>query len=111
VGRGGHQSYCYLLSEGDSLQARERLGVMERTSDGFVLAEADLALRGPGDFFGTRQSGLPELKVARLADTPLLAEARAQAEWLWSKDPYLTRLEHAALRERVFLFWQGLMAH
>jgi ATP-dependent DNA helicase RecG len=111
VGRGEHQSYCYLLSESDSLQARERLGVMERTSDGFALAEADLALRGPGDFFGTRQSGLPELKVARLADTPLLAEARAQAEWLWSKDPYLTRLEHAALRERVFLFWQGLMAH
>ncbi len=111
VGRGAHQSYCYLLSQEASAQARERLSVMERTTDGFELAEADLALRGPGDFFGTRQSGLPELKVARLADTTLLVEARSQAEWLWSIDPYLRSLEHAPLRERVFLFWQGLMAH
>lgn len=91
--------------------ARERLAVMERTTDGFALAEADLQLRGPGDFFGTRQSGLPELKVAKLGDAPLLTEARAQAEWLWAQDPYLRKLEHAALRERVFVFWREFMAH
>ena len=93
------------------MQARERLAVMERTTDGFALAEADLRLRGPGDFFGTRQSGLPALKVARLADVALLAEARAQAEWLWARDPYLNSLEHRALREQVYLFWQDFVAH
>ena len=84
---------------------------MASTTDGFAIAERDLELRGPGDFFGTRQSGLPELKVARLADTKLLTEAREQAEWLWSQDPYLRKLEHAPLRERVFRFWQDFMAH
>ena len=111
VGRGAQQSYCYLLSQEASMVARERLAVMERTTDGFALAEADLQLRGPGDFFGTRQSGLPELRVAKLADAPLLTEARAQAEWLWAQDPYLRKLEHAALRERVFVFWREFMAH
>ena len=111
VGRGSQQSYCYLLSQGDSPTARERLSVMERTTDGFVLAEEDLRLRGPGDFFGTRQSGLPELKVAKLADTQLLIEARQQAEWLWQRDPYLRELAHAPLRERVFMFWDGFKAH
>ena len=111
VGRGAHQSYCYLLSKEANSQAQERLSVMERTTDGFELAEADLTLRGPGDFFGTRQSGLPELKVANLADARLLAEARAQAEWLWSTDPYLRAFEHRALRERVHLFWQNFAAH
>jgi ATP-dependent DNA helicase RecG len=111
VGRGEQQSYCYLLSQEASMTARERLGILEQTTDGFELAEADLRLRGPGDFFGTRQSGLPELKVARLADTVLLAEARSQAEWLWSVDPYLTRFEHRQLRERVFRFWQDFTAH
>jgi ATP-dependent DNA helicase RecG len=111
VGRGQQQSYCYLLSQEASAVARERLSVMERTTDGFELADADLQMRGPGDFFGTRQSGLPELKVARLADTHLLSEAREQAEWLWSQDPYLKKLEHAPLRERVFIFWRDFMAH
>jgi ATP-dependent DNA helicase RecG len=111
VGRGQHQSYCYLLSQEAGATARERLSVMERTNDGFALADEDLRLRGPGDFFGTRQSGLPELKVAKLADTQLLAEARTHAEWLWSQDPYLKALEHAPLRERVFLFWRDFAAH
>jgi ATP-dependent DNA helicase RecG len=111
VGRGAQQSYCYLLSAEASMQARERLSVLEQTSDGFALAEADLRLRGPGDFFGTRQSGLPDLKVASLADTQLLVEAREQAEALWQRDPYLKAFEHRALRERVFVFWQHAGLH
>jgi ATP-dependent DNA helicase RecG len=111
VGRGKDQSYCYLLSHEAGAASRERLRLVENTSDGFKLAEEDLRLRGAGDFFGTRQSGLPELKVANLADTRLLAEARELAQWLWQQDPYLQALEHAALRERVFLFWRKFMAH
>lgn len=93
------------------MTAQERLSILEQTNDGFALAEADLKLRGPGDFFGTRQSGLPELKMANIADTKLIAEARHQAEWLWARDPYLRALDHAALRERVFLFWRNFAAH
>jgi ATP-dependent DNA helicase RecG len=111
VGRGSLQSYCYLLCESSSMVASERLGILERTTDGFKLAEEDLRLRGPGDFFGTRQSGLPELKVATMADTQLLVEARVEAEELWKRDPYLRALEHAALRERVFLFWRNFAGH
>jgi ATP-dependent DNA helicase RecG len=111
VGRGAQQSYCYLLSQEAGMQAAERLSVMQETVDGFALAEADLRLRGPGDFVGTRQSGLPELRVANLADAPLVSEARAQAEWLWQRDPFLRELEHAQLRERVALFWREFMAH
>ena len=68
VGRGEHRSYCLLLSDSPSETARERLSALERIHDGFKLAEADLELRGPGDFFGTRQSGLPNLRMARLSD-------------------------------------------
>ncbi len=111
VGRGEHQSYCYVLSEGSGPQAQERLSVIERTTNGFTLAEEDLKLRGPGDFFGTRQSGLPELRVANLADTRLLEVARAQAEWLWSSDAYLQKKEHRLLRERVATFWSRFVGH
>ncbi len=68
-------------------------------------------MRGPSDFFGVRQSGLPELKVASMVDTRLMAESHTQAEWLWKQDPYLRKLEHAALRERVYLFWRNFAAH
>ena len=85
--------------------------MLERTSDGFRLAEEDLRLRGAGDFFGTRQSGLPALKVASLADTQLLVEARSQASGSGGWDPFLGALEHAALRDQVFLFWRGFAAH
>ena len=111
IGRGQHQSYCYLLSKEVGGIGRLRLTMLENTSDGFKLAEEDLRLRGAGDFFGTRQSGLPDLKVADLGDIQLVAEARSQAEWLWQRDPYLRALEHAALRERVHLFWRDFAAH
>ena len=111
VGRGQHQSYCYVLSADASLQAQERLQVFEENHDGFKLSEHDLRLRGPGDFVGVRQSGMPELKVADLNDVGLIETARKLAEQLWQDDPYLRKAEHAPLRERMHLFWQDFMAH
>lgn len=111
VGRGKHQSYCYVLSADASMNAQERLEVFQSTNDGFRLAEADLRLRGPGDFIGVRQSGMPELRIADLNDTPLIELARSLAAKLWEGDPYLRKPEHAALRERMHLFWQSFMAH
>jgi ATP-dependent DNA helicase RecG len=111
VGRGTHQSYCYVLSADASLQAQERLGIFQETDDGFRLSQADLQLRGPGDFFGVRQSGIPELRVANLSDTPLIELARTLAGKLWESDPYLRKPEHAPLRERMHLFWQHFIGH
>src|SRR5712691_2513604 len=111
VGRGQHQSFCYVLSADASVHAQERLEVFQSTDDGFRLAEEDLRLRGPGDFFGVRQSGVPELRVANLSDTPLIEFARSLAVKLWESDPYLRKPEHAALRERMHQFWQNFMAH
>jgi ATP-dependent DNA helicase RecG len=111
VGRGKHQSYCYVLSEDASIQAQERLMVFQETDDGFRLSEHDLRLRGPGDFIGVRQSGMPELKVADLNDIGLIEQARTLATQIWETDPYLRKAEHAPLRERMHLFWQDFMAH
>jgi ATP-dependent DNA helicase RecG len=111
VGRGKYQSYCYVLSADASIQAQERLEVFESTDDGFRLAEADLKLRGPGDFFGVRQSGVPELRIADLSNTRLVELTRTLAAKLWESDPYLRKPEHAALRERMHLFWQNFIGH
>jgi len=111
VGRGKHQSYCYVLSADASIQAQERLEIFQSTTDGFRLAEEDLRLRGPGDFIGVRQSGMPELHIADLSDTVLIEQARVVASQLWMSDPYLRKSEHTALRERMYLFWQNYMAH
>ncbi len=111
VGRGKHQSYCYVLSADASVSAQERLGVFQDTDDGFKLSEEDLRLRGPGDFFGVRQSGMPELRMASLSDTPLVELAGKLAEKLWESDPYLRKPEHAPLRERMHLFWQNFVGH
>ncbi len=111
VGRGKHQSYCYVLSADAGIQAQERLDIFQTTDDGFRLAEADLKLRGPGDFFGVRQSGVPALQIADLSDTPLIELSRSLATRLWESDPYLKKPEHKALRETMHLFWQDIMAH
>jgi ATP-dependent DNA helicase RecG len=81
VGRGAHQSYCVLLYQAPLTEAgRERLKALTDSTDGFVIAERDLALRGPGDFFGTRQSGMPTLRVGDLLrDHQLMEEARREA--------------------------------
>ena len=105
VGRGEHQSYCMLISDSHSEEARERLRTMEEVHDGFRLAEEDLRLRGPGEFFGTRQSGLPDLRMARLSDTALLELARDQATEVFDEDPKLEATEHQALAEAVARSW------
>ncbi len=91
VGRGEFQSYCLLLSDSISEDAKARFQVLLKTNDGFEIAEADLKLRGPGDYFGTRQSGLPTLKMARLDDRDLLTSARTEAQALIEQDPTLGR--------------------
>ncbi len=107
VGRGTEKSYCLLLADNPSREARERMALMEKTNDGFVLAEEDLRLRGPGEFFGTRQSGLPDLRMARLSDVPLLEVAREEAARLFSEDPELRGAEHQALTEELARFGSG----
>jgi ATP-dependent DNA helicase RecG len=108
VGRGAHESYCLLLtSSGDvSEEAARRLAVLEETQDGFRLAEEDLKLRGPGEFFGTRQSGLPDLKLAKLGDVRLLEMARSEAQRLFQEDPELTSPEHRLLAHKLDAFWR-----
>ena len=102
VGRGKHQSYCVLVTANRNPETRARLKVLTDTTDGFRIAEEDLKLRGPGDFFGRRQHGLPQLRIADLAgDTRVLKEAQEAAQTLLSRDPGLERPEHAPLREQV----------
>ena len=87
--------------------SEERLRAIEETQDGFELAEKDLEMRGPGDFFGVRQSGLPELELASLGDTPLLELARREAQALFAADPTLSQPGHRLLAARVEAFWSG----
>ena len=102
VGRGSHKSTCILLSDNKSQKTKERLGVMCKTTDGFEISRADLALRGPGDFFGRRQHGLPELRIAdMMEDTAILEETGAAARALIASDPQLTRPEHELLKAQV----------
>ena len=97
VGRGPHQSYCLLLADSPGGEARERLRIVERIHDGFQLAEEDLRIRGPGEYLGTRQSGLPTFKVARITDQEILSLARREATKVLESDPGLTRQANIAL--------------
>ena len=105
VGRGTAQSYCMLLAGNPTEVGRERLDIIEKTQDGFELAEADLRLRGPGEFFGTRQSGLPDLRMARISDVALLELARNEAVRLFEIDPGLARQGHRLLAAEVARVW------
>ena len=107
VGRGEHQSWCVLVSDNRSPETRARLKVLVDTADGFRIAEEDLKLRGPGDFFGRRQHGLPALRMADLnTDTRVLKEARDAAAALLSADPDLSRPEYRPLLEKVRRLFQ-----
>lgn len=103
VGRGEHKSFCMLmLGRAVSEEARDRVRVMEETTDGFIISERDLEIRGPGEFLGTRQSGLPGFKLANIVrDARVLQEARDSAFEIFRKDPKLASLEHRPLREEL----------
>jgi ATP-dependent DNA helicase RecG len=107
VGRGEHPSYCLLLSDVDEGESARRLQALESHTDGFALAQIDLELRGPGDFLGTRQSGLPPLRTARLTDLRTLESARAAAQQLFAADPQLSAPEHRSLANQVAAFWSN----
>jgi len=104
VGRGKHPGFVCVYSPAGTPEARQRLEAFASTSDGFELAEADFRLRGPGDLFGTKQHGLPRLRVADLqTDFEILEQARANARALLEEDPKLSQEGLAALRDRVKL--------
>jgi ATP-dependent DNA helicase RecG len=110
VGRGADQATCYLLTEQPEPEAIERLTVVARSADGLQLAEHDLRLRGPGDYFGVRQSGFPELKVATLDDARLVELARSAAEDILARDPELSLPEHGLLASQVAEFLERAAA-
>lgn len=102
VGRGEYKSYCVLFSDSESELSKSRLKVMEQTNDGFKISEEDLKLRGPGDFFGSRQHGLPEMHIADLCtDIRLLHDAQEAAQGLLKADPELSMPENERLRSRI----------
>jgi ATP-dependent DNA helicase RecG len=107
IGRGAYQSYCILLAyEHYGDEARRRLDIMAKSNDGFRIAEEDLNIRGPGEFFGTRQSGIPDLRIANIVrDAILLNEARKEAFTLIDKDPDLKG--YPLMRESLESFWAG----
>ena len=100
VGRGEHPSQCLLLSDSPGIAAHERIRILERTMDGFEIAEEDLRIRGAGEYMGTRQSGLNDLKVARLTDLDIMRMARQEAKRLLDADPELEKAQNAAIAAR-----------
>lgn len=109
VGRGAHASYCFLIADyAQSQEAKARLRIMQKSTDGFKIAEEDMRIRGPGAFFGTRQSGLPELKVANLIrDSAILEMARKEAfQWV-ENDPGLNQPESLPIRSALERKWKG----
>ncbi|MCX7843015.1 MAG: ATP-dependent DNA helicase RecG [Clostridia bacterium] len=112
VGRGEHQSYCILYNESQSDISRQRMQVMEKTNDGFVISEKDLELRGPGEFFGTRQHGIPELKIANLyKDMDILKTAQKAALELLEQDPLMERPENKKLKDLIFQHFKDKLKH
>jgi ATP-dependent DNA helicase RecG len=105
VGRGSQKSYCLLVPQNSDDAENERLAAMVETNDGFILAEKDLAQRGPGEFLGTRQSGYAELQMANLMDIQLIEKARREAHAMIELDPELTNPAHEHLGEALDKFW------
>lgn len=108
VGRGSDKSFCYLVATPKTDESYRRIQVMIRSNDGFVIAEEDLNIRGPGEFFGTRQSGLPKFKIANIiSDATLLETAKNEAMELIKHDPQLEKDEHKLLKKMLTAHWKG----
>ncbi len=99
IGRDVHQSYCFLFTTSAEKTTNQRLKAMTATDDGFLLAEKDMAIRGPGSFFGTEQSGLPDLAMAALANVELIKKSRAEARTILKEDPNLKN--HESLKQQL----------
>ena len=109
IGRGEYKSYCILVNNSNSLIARERMRILQSTSDGFVISEKDLELRGPGEFFGTKQHGLPELKIANLIrDINILKVAQEDALEIIACDRLLTNPENIRLKSEIARFFSRI---
>ncbi len=109
VGRGEYKSTCILISDAKGDTARQRLKIMTQTTDGFKIADEDLKLRGPGDFFGARQHGLPEMKIADLTkDMALLSGAKQAAQQVLDDDPLLAKKENAPLKKAVLDLFENM---
>ena len=107
VGRGQHKSYCILVSDNNSDETNRRLEALCKTNDGFKISDYDLQMRGPGDFLGKRQHGLPEMRVANFStDYSVLKQAQADAEELIRRDPELRQPENRELKKRVARLWE-----
>jgi ATP-dependent DNA helicase RecG len=103
VGRGEHASYCLLLADTNSEEAKMRLQAMEDTTDGFKLAEMDWRLRGAGDLIGTKQSGGSKLQLAEQMTPQLVEMAQREARTIYEEDPNLSSEEHRLLAQRVVM--------
>ncbi len=106
VGRGQHQSYCLLIYSGSSSIAKERMDIMEETNNGFLIAEKDLDIRGPGEFFGTKQHGIPELKIANLfKHIKVLKKVQEEANIILDEDPLLQKKENEKLKDAISMLF------
>ena len=102
VGRGSFKSYCILKYDSNSDVVKQRMEIMQKSNDGFVISEKDLELRGPGEFFGTRQHGVPEFKVANLfTDIPILKQVQVVAKELLEKDENLLLEENLPIKQKI----------
>jgi ATP-dependent DNA helicase RecG len=102
VGRSVHKSYCILYNEGKNKVAKERMKVIKESNDGFWISQKDLEIRGPGEFFGTRQHGIPQLKIANLySDMDILKKAQVVAMELIKKDRDFIMEEHFLLKKKI----------
>lgn len=109
VGRGSDKSYCVLVSDSKSNKSKERLNTMVKYSDGFILSEKDLEIRGTGDFFGTRQHGIPDMKIANLyKDIEILKQVQKSSINLYKKDPLLTSNVNKLLKEKISQFFNNM---
>ena len=102
IGRGRYKSTCILISDAKTATAKKRMEIMTKTTDGFKIADEDLKMRGPGDFFGARQHGLPNMKMASLTDSALLTEAHRFAREILTDDPLLQKPENKNLNQAIY---------